>query len=135
MVDMAHFAGLVAAGLHPSPVPHAYVTTSTTHKTLAGPRGGIFLSNDADIAKKINSAVFPGPQGGRREHVIAGKAVAFKIAASPEFRERQERMLAGARILGGLVQIPCIERNAIAAAKAINAVKMALWSDGSAASP
>lgn len=99
MVDMAHFAGLVAAGLHPSPVPHAHVTTSTTHKTLAGPRGGIILTNDADIAKKINSAVFPGQQGGPLEHVIAGKAVAFKIAASPEFKERQERVLAGARIL------------------------------------
>ncbi|MGP5336335.1 serine hydroxymethyltransferase, partial [Arthrobacter rhombi] len=74
-VDMAHFAGLVAAGLHPSPVPHAHVVTSTTHKTLAGPRGGIILSNDADIAKKINSAVFPGQQGGPLEHVIAGKAV------------------------------------------------------------
>ena len=99
MVDMAHFAGLVAAGLHPSPVPHAHVTTSTTHKTLAGPRGGIILTNDADIAKKINSAVFPGQQGGPLEHVIAGKAVAFKIAASSEFKERQERVLAGARIL------------------------------------
>ena len=98
-VDMAHFAGLVAAGLHPSPVPHAHVVTSTTHKTLAGPRGGIILSNDADIAKKINSAVFPGQQGGPLEHVIAGKAVAFKIAASPEFAERQARTLAGARIL------------------------------------
>jgi len=99
MVDMAHFAGLVAAGLHPSPVPHAHVTTSTTHKTLAGPRGGIILSNDPAIAKKINSAVFPGQQGGPLEHVIAGKAVAFKIAASEEFRERQERVLTGARIL------------------------------------
>jgi glycine hydroxymethyltransferase len=99
MVDMAHFAGLVAAGLHPSPVPHAHVTTSTTHKTLAGPRGGIILTNDADIAKKINSAVFPGQQGGPLEHVIAGKAVAFKIAASQEFAERQGRVLAGARIL------------------------------------
>ena len=99
MVDMAHFAGLVAAGLHPSPVPHAHVITSTTHKTLGGPRGGIILSNDAEIAKKINSAVFPGQQGGPLEHVIAGKAVAFKIAASPEFKERQERTLAGARIL------------------------------------
>src|SRR6478735_9913755 len=99
MVDMAHFAGLVAAGLHPSPVPHAHVTTSTTHKTLGGPRGGIILSNDADIAKKINSAVFPGQQGGPLEHVIAGKAVAFKIAASEEFKERQERVLAGARTL------------------------------------
>lgn len=99
MVDMAHFAGLVAAGLHPSPVPHAHVTTSTTHKTLGGPRGGIILTNDADIAKKINSAVFPGQQGGPLEHVIAGKAVAFRIAASPEFRERQERVIAGARII------------------------------------
>lgn len=99
MVDMAHFAGLVAAGLHPSPVPHAHVTTSTTHKTLAGPRGGIILCNDAAIAKKINSAVFPGQQGGPLEHVIAGKAVAFKIAASPEFAERQERVLLGARLL------------------------------------
>ena len=99
MVDMAHYAGLVAAGLHPSPVPHAHVTTSTTHKTLAGPRGGIILTNDAEIAKKINSAVFPGQQGGPLEHVIAGKAVAFKIAASEEFKERQERVLAGSRIL------------------------------------
>jgi glycine hydroxymethyltransferase len=99
MVDMAHFAGLVAAGLHPSPVPHAHVVTSTTHKTLAGPRGGIILTNDAAIAKKVNSAVFPGQQGGPLEHVIAGKAVAFKIAASPEFKERMERVLAGAKIL------------------------------------
>ena len=98
-VDMAHFAGLVAAGLHPSPVPHAHVVTSTTHKTLAGPRGGIILSNDAEIAKKLNSAVFPGQQGGPLEHVIAAKAVAFKIAAGEEFKERQERTLAGARIL------------------------------------
>ncbi|WP_431843076.1 serine hydroxymethyltransferase [Calidifontibacter indicus] len=99
MVDMAHFAGLVAAGLHPNPVPHAHVTTSTTHKTLGGPRGGIILSDDPAIAKKINSAVFPGMQGGPLEHVIAAKAVSFKAAASPEFRERQERTLAGARIL------------------------------------
>ncbi|KHL04546.1 serine hydroxymethyltransferase [Sinomonas humi] len=99
MVDMAHFAGLVAAGLHPSPVPHAHVTSSTTHKTLAGPRGGIILTNDPDIAKKINSAVFPGQQGGPLEHVIAGKAIAFKIAASEEFRERMERVLAGAKII------------------------------------
>ena len=78
MVDMAHFAGLVAAGLHPIPVPHAHVVTSTTHKTLGGPRGGVILTNDAAIAKKVNSAVFPGQQGGPLEHVIAGKAVAFK---------------------------------------------------------
>jgi glycine hydroxymethyltransferase len=99
MVDMAHFAGLVAAGLHPSPVPHAHVVTSTTHKTLAGPRGGIILTNDAAIAKKVNSAVFPGQQGGPLEHVVAGKAVAFKIAGTPEFKERMERVLAGAKIL------------------------------------
>ena len=99
MVDMAHFAGLVAAGLHPSPVPHAHVTTSTTHKTLGGPRGGIILTNEADLAKKLNSAVFPGQQGGPLEHVIAGKAVAFKMAAQPEFAERQQRCLDGAKIL------------------------------------
>ena len=99
MVDMAHFAGLVAAGLHPNPVPHAHVTTSTTHKTLGGPRGGVVLTDDAAIAKKINSSVFPGQQGGPLEHVIAAKAVAFKLAAEPEFRERQERTLRGARAL------------------------------------
>jgi glycine hydroxymethyltransferase len=99
MVDMAHFAGLVAAGLHPSPVPHAHVTTSTTHKTLAGPRGGIILANDDENAKKFQSAVFPGQQGGPLMHVIAAKAAAFKIAASPEFAERQQRTLRGAKIL------------------------------------
>jgi glycine hydroxymethyltransferase len=113
MVDMAHFAGLVAAGLHPSPVPHAHVTTSTTHKTLAGPRGGIILSNDPAIAKKINSAVFPGQQGGPLEHVIAGKAVAFKIAASPEFKERQERVLAGASILADRLVQPDVTAKGI----------------------
>ncbi|GEL22352.1 serine hydroxymethyltransferase 2 [Pseudonocardia sulfidoxydans NBRC 16205] len=99
MVDMAHFAGLVATGLHPSPVPHAHVTTSTTHKTLGGPRGGIILTNDAALAKKINSAVFPGQQGGPLEHVIAAKAAAFAMAARPEFADRQRRTLEGARIL------------------------------------
>ncbi len=98
MVDMAHFAGLVAAGLHPSPVPYADVVTSTTHKTIGGGRGGLILCRE-EHAKKINSAVFPGQQGGPLEHVIAGKAVAFKIAASPEFRERQQRTLDGARAL------------------------------------
>ncbi|MEY9949142.1 serine hydroxymethyltransferase [Kitasatospora sp. GAS1066B] len=98
MVDMAHFAGLVAAGLHPSPVPYADVVTTTTHKTLGGPRGGVILSTAA-LAKKINSAVFPGQQGGPLEHVIAAKAVSFKVAASPEFKERQERTLEGAKIL------------------------------------
>ena len=99
MVDMAHFAGLVAAGLHPSPVPHAHVVSSTTHKTLGGPRGGIILTNDADIAKKINSAVFPGQQGGPLEHVIAAKATAFKMAAEPAFVERQQRCIDGAQII------------------------------------
>ncbi|MFC5147908.1 serine hydroxymethyltransferase [Streptomyces aureoversilis] len=98
MVDMAHFAGLVAAGLHPSPVPHAHVVTTTTHKTLGGPRGGVILST-AELAKKINSAVFPGQQGGPLEHVIAAKAVSFKVAASEEFKERQQRTLEGAKIL------------------------------------
>jgi glycine hydroxymethyltransferase len=99
LVDMAHFAGLVATGLHPNPVPYAHVTTTTTHKTLGGPRGGVILSNDAAIAKKINSAVFPGQQGGPLEHVIAAKAVAFKMAADPSFTERAERTLLGARLL------------------------------------
>jgi glycine hydroxymethyltransferase len=98
MVDMAHFAGLVATGLHPSPVPFADVVTTTTHKTLGGPRGGVILSKES-LAKKINSAVFPGQQGGPLEHVVAAKAVAFKMAASPSFRERQERTLEGARLL------------------------------------
>ncbi|WP_206791793.1 serine hydroxymethyltransferase [Amycolatopsis sp. MtRt-6] len=99
MVDMAHFAGLVAAGLHPSPVPHAHVTTTTTHKTLGGPRGGVVLTDDAGLAKKVNSAVFPGQQGGPLEHVIAAKAVAFKMASEPGFLERQQRTLRGAKIL------------------------------------
>lgn len=98
MVDMAHFAGLVAAGLHRSPVPYADVVTTTTHKTLGGPRGGIILSR-AGLAKKINSAVFPGQQGGPLEHVIAAKAVALKVAAGEAFRDRQRRTLAGARAL------------------------------------
>jgi glycine hydroxymethyltransferase len=96
MVDMAHFAGLVAAGLHPNPIPYADVVTTTVHKTLGGARGGMILSK-AEHAKKIDSAVFPGQQGGPLEHVIAGKAVAFKIAMSELFRERQERTLAGAK--------------------------------------
>jgi glycine hydroxymethyltransferase len=96
VVDMAHFAGLVAAGLHPSPVPHAHVTTTTIHKTIGGSRGGMILCTE-ELARKINSAVFPGQQGGPLEHVIAGKAVALKIAASDAFKERQERTLAGAQ--------------------------------------
>jgi glycine hydroxymethyltransferase len=105
MVDMAHFAGLVAAGLHPSPVPHAHVVTSTTHKTLGGPRGGVILTTD-ELRKKVNSAVFPGQQGGPLEHVVAAKAVAFKLAAEPAFRERQERTLAGARLLADRLLAP-----------------------------
>ncbi|PXY27604.1 serine hydroxymethyltransferase [Prauserella muralis] len=105
MVDMAHFAGLVAAGLHPNPVPHADVVTTTTHKTLGGPRGGIVLSR-AEYAKKINSAVFPGQQGGPLEHVIAGKAVALRIAAGEEFRERQQRVLDGAKTLAARLSHP-----------------------------
>ena len=101
MVDMAHFAGLVAAGLHPSPLPHAHVVTSTTHKTLGGPRGGVILAANAEpgLRKKLNSNVFPGQQGGPLEHVIAAKAVAFKLAAGEAFRDRQVRTLEGARLL------------------------------------
>jgi glycine hydroxymethyltransferase len=98
MVDMAHFAGLVAAGVHPSPIPYADVVTSTVHKTLGGPRSGLILCRE-QYAKKINSAVFPGQQGGPLEHAIAAKAVAFKIAASDLFKERQERTVAGAQAL------------------------------------
>jgi glycine hydroxymethyltransferase len=98
LVDMAHFAGLVAAGLHHSPVPYADVVTTTTHKTIGGPRAGLILCRE-EYAKKINSAVFPGQQGGPLEHVIAAKAVALRIAASEQFRERQERTVAGARLV------------------------------------
>lgn len=98
-VDMAHFAGLVAAGLHPSPIPHAHVVSTTVHKTLAGPRSGLILTNDEELAKKINTAVFPGQQGGPLMHVIAAKATAFKLAMTPEFKDRQARTLSGARIL------------------------------------
>lgn len=98
-VDMAHFAGLVAAGLHPNPVPYAHVVSSTVHKTIGGPRSGFILSDDADIAKKINSNVFPGQQGGPLMHVIAAKATSFKLAATDAFKDRQERTVRGARIL------------------------------------
>ncbi len=98
-VDMAHFAGLVAAGLHPSPIPHADVVSTTVHKTLGGPRSGLILSRDEGLAKKLNSAVFPGQQGGPLMHVIAAKAVAFKLAMEPEFVERQERTIEGARAI------------------------------------
>ncbi|MEL7049389.1 MAG: serine hydroxymethyltransferase, partial [Pseudomonadota bacterium] len=99
LVDMAHFAGLVAAGLYPSPVPHAHVCTSTTHKTLRGPRGGIILTNDGDLAKKFNSAIFPGIQGGPLMHVIAAKAVAFGEALRPEFRAYQDQVVKNAQAL------------------------------------
>ena len=96
MVDMAHIAGLVASGHHPSPVPHAHVTTTTTHKTLRGPRGGLILTDDEEIAKKLNSAVFPGLQGGPLEHVIAAKAVALKEALDPAFKEYGEHVIKNA---------------------------------------
>ena len=98
-VDMAHFAGLVAAGLHPNPVPHADVVSSTVHKTIGGPRSGFILSRDPEHAKKLNSAVFPGQQGGPLMHVVAAKAVAFKLAGTEKFKERQERTVEGAKIL------------------------------------
>jgi glycine hydroxymethyltransferase len=99
MVDMAHFAGLVAAGVFPSPLPHAHVVTTTTHKTLRGPRGGMILSNDLDLGKKFNSAVFPGLQGGPLMHVIAAKAVAFGEALRPEFRSYQKALAENAKVL------------------------------------
>jgi glycine hydroxymethyltransferase len=99
MVDMAHFAGLVAGGAHPSPVPHAHVVTSTTHKTLRGPRGGLILTNEEDIAKKINSAIFPGLQGGPLMHVIAAKAVAFGEALRPEFKAYARQVVDNAKAL------------------------------------
>jgi glycine hydroxymethyltransferase len=99
LVDMAHVSGLVAAGVYPSPIPHAHVVTSTTHKTLRGPRGGFVLTNDEDIAKKVNSAVFPGSQGGPLCHVIAAKAIAFKEAASVEFVAYQKQVVANAKAM------------------------------------
>jgi len=99
MVDMAHYAGLIAAGLYPNPLPHADVVTSTTHKSLRGPRGGIVLMNDEDVAKKINSAIFPGIQGGPLMHVIAAKAVAFKEALAPEFKVYQQQVVDNAVVL------------------------------------
>jgi glycine hydroxymethyltransferase len=113
MVDMAHFAGLVAAGLHPNPVSYADVVTTTTHKTLGGPRGGVILTNRADLAKKLDSAVFPGQQGGPLQHVIAGKAVAFKVAASEEFRDRQQRTLDGAKAIAARLMADDVRRAGI----------------------
>ncbi|MFA9461909.1 serine hydroxymethyltransferase [Thiohalorhabdus methylotrophus] len=99
LVDMAHIAGLVAAGLHPNPVPHAHFTTSTTHKTLRGPRGGLILTNDPDLAKKVNSNIFPGIQGGPLMHVIAGKAVAFKEAMEEPFQSDQKQVVRSAQVM------------------------------------
>jgi glycine hydroxymethyltransferase len=99
LVDMAHFAGLVAAGIYPSPFPHAHAATTTTHKTLRGPRGGMILTNDEALAKKFNSAIFPGIQGGPLMHVIAGKAVAFGEALRPEFVDYQKQVVANAQAL------------------------------------
>ena len=99
MVDMAHIAGLVAAGEHPSPVPFAHVTTSTTHKTLRGPRGGIILWNDENLTAKLNKSVFPGVQGGPLEHIIAAKAVCFKEALEPSFKSYQQRVVNNAKSL------------------------------------
>jgi glycine hydroxymethyltransferase len=104
MVDMAHFAGLVAGGAHPSPVPHAHVVTSTTHKTLRGPRGGFILTNDEDLAKKINSAVFPGSQGGPLMHVVAAKAVAFGEALRPAFRLYARNVVENAKALAEILK-------------------------------
>jgi glycine hydroxymethyltransferase len=99
MVDMAHYAGLIAAGVYPNPLPHADVVTSTTHKSLRGPRGGIILTNDDEVAKKVNSAIFPGMQGGPLMHVIAGKAVAFKEALDPSFKVYQQQVVVNARAM------------------------------------
>ncbi len=99
MVDMAHIAGLVAAGLHPSPIPYADLTTTTTHKTLRGPRGGMILTNDEELAKKVNSAIFPGIQGGPLEHVIAGKAIALKEALEPEFKDYGIQIIKNAKAM------------------------------------
>lgn len=103
-VDMAHIAGLVAAGLHQSPVPYADVVTTTTHKTLRGPRGGVILTNDEELAKKFNKAIFPGTQGGPLEHVIAAKAVCFGEALKPEFKAYQQRVVTNARVLANALQ-------------------------------
>lgn len=104
MVDIAHYAGLVAAGVYPSPVPYAHVTTSTTHKTLRGPRGGVIMTNDPELSKKFNSAVFPGNQGGPLMHVIAAKAVAFKEALQPSFKEYAQQVLKNAKILAEVLK-------------------------------
>ena len=104
LADMSHFSGLVAGGVHPSPVPHAHVTTTTTHKSLRGPRSGIILSNDEEIAKKVNSAIFPGMQGGPLMHIIAAKAVAFAEAMTPQFRAYAQGVADNAKALAASLQ-------------------------------
>ncbi len=104
MVDMAHIAGLVATGEHPSPIPYADVVTTTTHKTLRGPRGGVIMTNNEEIAKKINKTIFPGIQGGPLMHIIAGKAVAFKEALSPSFKEYQHQVVTNAKVLAKVLE-------------------------------
>ena len=128
-VDMAHFAGLVAAGLHPSPVPYADVVSSTAHKTLGGPRSGFILAKQ-DYAKKLNSAVFPGQQGGPLMHVIAGKAVAFKVASSPEFKDRMQRTLDGAKILAERLMADDVKntRTTVSASSPVAPTSTSSWS-------
>jgi len=104
LVDMSHFSGLVAAGVYPSPIPHAHIVTTTTHKTLRGPRGGMIITNDENLAKKINSAIFPGTQGGPLMHVIAAKAVAFREALQPEFKIYAEQVVSNAKVLASTLQ-------------------------------
>ena len=106
MVDMAHIAGLVAAGLHPNPVSYAHITTTTTHKTLRGPRGGLILTNDEELAKKINSAIFPGIQGGPLEHVVAAKAATFKEVLDPDFKVYAQRILDNEKAMVKVLQQP-----------------------------
>lgn len=109
MVDMAHIAGLIATGVHPSPVPYAHVVTTTTHKTLRGPRGGVIMTNDEEIAKKIDKTIFPGIQGGPLMHIIAAKAVAFKEALTPEFIEYQKQIVKNAQTLAKVLEMVDLE--------------------------
>ena len=132
MVDMAHIAGLVAAGLHPSPVPYAHITTTTTHKTLRGPRGGLILTNDAELAKKINSAIFPGIQGGPLEHVIAAKAVAFKEALDPAFKEYAANVIKNSQAMADVflqisVSFQAEQRTTFSLSTSLKLLKMGKW--------
>lgn len=134
MVDMAHIAGLVAAGLHPSPVPYAHITTTTTHKTLRGPRGGLILTNDEELAKKINSAIFPGIQGGPLEHVIAAKAVAFKEALDPAFKEYAANVIKNSQAMADVflqdlisVSFQAGQRTTFSLLTSLKSLKMGKW--------